>query len=82
MINLKINPEDIHVKLEIKEYIGCENSGNIPIYEGEYQVIPKANEQTLETKGRKMRENVTVNKIPMYEFSNNFGTTVVIGGVL
>lgn len=82
MINLEIKSEDICVELEIKEYIGCFGSGNIAAYDGEYKVTPSTREQILETKGKRMKEDVTVNKIPSYEVSNETGTTFIIGGTL
>ena len=50
-----------------------------PPYMGEYTVIPKANEPTvLETKGKRMTDDVTVTKIPYYETANPLGDTVYI----
>lgn len=53
---------------------------NAPEYEGLYEVTPKAHsEQTLDTKGKLMTDDVTVFKIPYYETSNLFdGLTVFI----
>lgn len=49
------------------------------IYDGEYTVTPKAhNETILETREKLMADNVTVNKIPYYETSNESGLTVYI----
>ena len=49
-------------------------------YTGEYTVIPSLSEQTLETKQKLMKENLTVMEIPYFETSNNSGgTTVYIG---
>jgi hypothetical protein len=42
-------------------------------YEGEYTVTPKTTEQTLETAGLKMVDNVTVFSIPYYATSNPEG---------
>ncbi len=47
-------------------------------YEGEYIVEPKTVEQKLETKHKKMKDDVTVLEIPYAETSNLYGTTVVI----
>ena len=50
-----------------------------PEYHGQYVVIPLADEeQTLETKGYKMIDDVTVKKVPYFETSNINGTTVYI----
>ena len=50
-------------------------------YTGEYLVVPKVAEQTvLETENKTMTDNVTVERIPMYEASNDAGgNTLSIG---
>ncbi len=49
------------------------------LYQGEYIVIPKAqNEVVLETRNKTMADNVTVRKVPYYETSNITGETVYI----
>lgn len=50
-------------------------------YTGEYVVIPRSFEQSLETAQRYLLEDVTVRKIPYFETSNESGTTVYIGTV-
>ena len=57
-----------------------ENQGNAPIYRGEYIVTPTAREQTLQTKGKLLEKDITVEKIAFSETSNESGTTVTIGG--
>lgn len=54
---------------------------NVEIYDGNYEVIPKAEEgQTLQTAQKYMTQNVSVHKIPYYEIDNAAGgTTVYIG---
>ena len=54
---------------------------DIPTYTGEYSATPKVEEETiLQTKGRKMINDVTVRKIPQYEVSNpQGGETLIIG---
>lgn len=47
-------------------------------YLGPYEVTPQVYEQTLETKNKSMRDDVTVYEIPYAEVSNIYGTTVVI----
>ncbi len=50
-------------------------------YRGTYAVTPKPfNIQILNTSGLKMENNVTVEKIPYYETSNESGYTIYIGG--
>lgn len=53
--------------------------GEAGIYDGEYRVIPKVSEQTLQTTRKFMTKDVTVEKIPLYEVDNNKGTTIIIG---
>ena len=51
-----------------------------PPYEGEYEVTPRLTEQTLETNGTVMADDVTVHQIPVVYTSNPYnGKTVVIG---
>lgn len=56
-------------------------SDNLPTYDEETVVTPLADsEQTLLTSGKYNKSNITVEKIPYYEVSNNEGgTTVNIG---
>lgn len=51
----------------------------LPNYDGEYTIIPKVEDQILETKNRITRENITVKEIPYSETSNIYGYTVNIG---
>lgn len=51
-------------------------------YNGEYNVIPQAHSQSvLQTQGKVMKRNVTVQKVPYYETSNQYGDTVYIAEV-
>lgn len=55
-------------------------NGGYDFYSGEYEVLPKANENTiLPTKNKILEENVIVLDIPYYEVSNTTGTTIYIG---
>lgn len=56
-------------------------SASLPIYSGDYVVIPKAEEeQILETSGYAMANDVTVKEIPYFEVKNVAGgMTVTIG---
>lgn len=52
-----------------------------PKYTGEYDVRPKTYEPVvLETKGRSMLDDVTVQKIPQFEVSNDAGGKTLILG--
>ncbi len=51
-------------------------------YEGEYEVTPKARESVvLPTQHKTLTEDVTVQKVPYFETSNDHGTTVYIAEV-
>ena len=51
-----------------------------PLYEGEYDVIPKVSEQILPTEKKLMSKDVTIKEIPYFEVSNSSGgNTVFIG---
>ena len=49
-------------------------------YKGTYEVTPKVHPQSLPTKNKVMKEDVSILEIPYYETSNLFGKTVYIGG--
>ena len=61
-------------------------TGNISIvgaedtYDGGYVVTPKTYSQSLSTKNKLMKEDVSILEIPYYETSNLSGKTVYIGG--
>ena len=54
----------------------------VPVYDGDYEVVPVAFQDiTLPTKDKKMMSDVVVKEIPYYETSNlSGGTTVYIAG--
>ncbi len=55
------------------------NEGEHPIYNGQYSVTPKANETVLlQTKNKILKDNVTVEKVPYFETSNDYGETIYI----
>lgn len=63
-------------KLRYSSYI----INDAEIYDGEYDIIPKAfEEQELETKDKILKDNVKVREIPYFETSNIYGDTVYIG---
>ena len=49
-------------------------------YNGSYEVTPKVYPQSLHTKNKVMKENISILEIPYYETSNLSGKTVYIGG--
>lgn len=79
---MDIENNKIPITLDIKDYIGNYTPEGVETYEGDYTVIPKTTEQDLYTKNKMMKNDVTVQKIPRHEISNQTGTTVVIGGIL
>ena len=53
---------------------------SVPVYDGEYEVTPRIYEQTLETQGKQMSDDVTVYEIPIITTTNPYGgQTVLIG---
>ena len=53
---------------------------DVPEYDGPYELTPKASSQTMETSGKLMSQDVVILEIPLYETSNDYGTTLNIGG--
>lgn len=53
------------------------HSCDLPIYDGDYIVTPKAEEQELETANKILTDNVTVLEIPYTEVSNISGGLTV-----
>ena len=54
--------------------------GDVPEYQGSYEVTPSSKEQTLSTAKKVMREDVKIKEIPYVEVSNaSGGITVTIG---
>lgn len=69
-------PADVATTIVVKKV-------DVPEYEGEYVVIPEVISQTLETKDKRMTDNVLVREIPYYETSNpQNGLTVYIANSL
>lgn len=61
-------------------YIG-QAGEQYPVYDGDYTAIPRPAAQTLPTEGRRMEQDVTVEKIPVYITENPAnGNTIYIGG--
>lgn len=86
-----INP-DIPTTLEIFEngrysvvgYLSVDvnvQGGDIPTYDGNYNVVPKIYDQVLETRNKKMIDDVTIEEITYSVFDNEKGLTVQIGEV-
>lgn len=50
-----------------------------PEYAGPYDITPLFSAQTLPTAKRLMQQDVIIEKIPQYEVSNDYGTTLILG---
>lgn len=54
--------------------------GVAELYEGEYEIVPTIDGETLQTKERYMEDDLIIKPIPFFDVSNNSGgTTVYIG---
>ena len=53
---------------------------DLPPYEGSYDITPKVNPQTMQTKNKAMKDDVFIRQIPCEAVSNGSGTTITIGG--
>ena len=80
----KVMYVDVDVILESEVEIEVEEGGHgerLPYYTGDYVITPTTEEKVLNTRNKSMSDNLTVLKIPKYEFDNVAkGQTVVIGG--
>ena len=78
-------PKELEIALDDnQEYleftIDATSGGQLPWYNGAYVVDPRKVEQTLETKFKSMRDDVTINPIFYAETANlGGGLTAVIG---
>lgn len=80
-IQKKVIDTQIYTKKRnlVVEFEGLPNSHGV--YEGDYSVTPKFIQQTLETNGLLMKDDVVVLDIPVSITENlSGGNTVVIGG--
>lgn len=77
---IKIRPISSLDVATLKPITGANIVINKPVYNGPYEATPGAhNAQILQTKDKRMINNVTIKKIPYYETSNVTGKTVYIG---
>lgn len=56
--------------------------GELPDYDGPYTVIPESIKQVLDTTNKSLRDDISINPIPYYDVSNQYGRTIYIGGTL
>lgn len=73
-IELLTTPKVIELDVELGTII---YEGGGPPYEGEYDVTPKIEEQTLFTKNKTMKKDVTIHEIPYSETTNPEGGKTV-----
>ena len=52
---------------------------SVPEYAGPYDITPLFSAQTLPTAKRLLQQDVIIEKIPQYEVSNDYGTTLILG---
>lgn len=87
MIQIEIIPQSaIEVEIINTQIVDVEiESDMVPVgdyeeYEGDYLVVPKFENQTLETKDKVMGFNVEIKPIPVEKVANTSGgNTVIIG---
>ncbi len=78
MIKLPVGDSTIKLKNVANVIYQTED---VEAYGGSYEVTPKVTrEQTLETKRKVMKDNVTVHKMPQFEVSNEAGGYTLILG--
>ena len=65
--------------LDIEFQVDFGQGRELPWYGGPYVVIPKFEDQELNTDHKSMRSDVVVKEIPVHEISNEYGYTLVIG---
>ena len=53
------------------------SAGDVPVYDGPYEAIPKVTAQTLKTAQKLMREDVSVRAIPYFDVSNPAGGNTI-----
>lgn len=74
--NLKLSfPQDF-IK-EINQLITSDS--DYSFFDGEYLITPSTQAQVLETQNKIMEDNITIQKIPYYDVSNQYGRTIIIG---
>jgi len=76
----KIVGRIVRTRQNVQGFISPTTYGQAESYTGDYDITPQAEEQTFSTKGRRMKDDLTIEAIPYFETSNEYGTTVIIGG--
>lgn len=72
--------EDCTFHVHFESLTVIERPSEAPVYNGEYEVVPKVGVKTvLQTRDKLLKDDVTVAEIPIHRTSNVTGTTVYIG---
>lgn len=84
MIRVRVGPQSIvSVRVVSGAPVRVNITGTAVVgaaeYSGPYDVIPRFSEQILLTAQRLMQKDVTIKRIPQYEVSNDYGTTLILG---
>lgn len=75
-LRIGIDPAKVDLKFSnFQRVVATED--DIERYDGEYEVTPTIEGETLPTKRKFMEEDLLVNPIPIYETSNDSGGTTV-----
>ena len=72
-LDISLSAQDNTLDMTIEHGSG----GKLPVYDGEYEVIPKVDAQLLETKNKSMTNDVQIQPIPYSEVSNPEGGVTV-----
>ena len=66
-------------ELDVGMEIGTIITGDVlPVWEGPYSITPRVAEQSFETRNKKMRDDLTIEEIPLQEVLNPQGGTTLI----
>ena len=72
-VEIDASKKDLEFESSYSVYIEGE------ISDGDYEVTPKVDAQSLPTATKVMLQDVQINKIPYFETSNEYGNTIYIG---
>ena len=77
---LDLGSADLDIlSLDAESAIGMTFHDTYPVYDGQTEVIPKANEETiLNTMQKVVPADITVREVPYFETSNTSGMTAYI----
>ena len=69
-----ISQEPVDVQVDAVTRIPA---GDVPVYDGPYEAIPKVEAQTLPTENKLMLEDISVRAIPYFNVSNPAGGNTI-----